>query len=243
MTITAKISSSEITGQVSSRYAGAYMEAILINSPGVTYQPGVSNDATWLSNEVVAGTGGYQRQVISFSAGDVGIYSDDGVALTNKAAIFLHDGSATPTVFSHAALIWGSGNIQSIGVPTSAPTDGIDGTYENLPAQTAYGEGCTADVTIVNSGATPADYSITIRRPGFGYQAGDSFTIAASTLLAAGAVSAETDPLVAEVETVYSSADSGNIIAVAQTANTVTLAGGNEAAFYFNIKQFGFYKV
>ena len=66
MAITAKISSSEISAQVEQRFVGKYVEAMLLNAAGLSYTPGTSNDANFLSNEVAEGTGGYTRQVFVY---------------------------------------------------------------------------------------------------------------------------------------------------------------------------------
>jgi hypothetical protein len=145
MAIAAKISSDELTAQVTQRFDGATLEARLINAPGVTYIPGTTDDTTFLGLEVTVGTGGYARQSISYAAADVSVYSDDGVALTQRATVFTQDGSATPIEFSHVALVWTNGT------------------------------------------------------------------------------------------------SSGDILAVAQTSSAVVLGGGNQAAFYWNLKQFGYY--
>ena len=87
MAIAAKISPSELTALVTNSYVGKYYEARLINAPGTSYIPGTTVDATFLSNEVTQGTGGYERQIISYAGGDVSSYSDDGVALATKLSL------------------------------------------------------------------------------------------------------------------------------------------------------------
>ena len=91
MSISAKVSSSELDGIVRSRYVDAFFEIALLNAPGVTYDPAndAAADATFISTyEVAAGTGGYTRQVIGYTSNDVSLYTDDGVALGEKVAVF-----------------------------------------------------------------------------------------------------------------------------------------------------------
>lgn len=242
MAIAAKISPAELTAQVTNRFVGKYYEARLINAPGTSYIPGTTDDATFLANEVAAGTGGYVRQIISFAGGDVSAYSDDGVALATKATVFAHDGGATPIAFSHVALVEGDGNITALAANSGAPTAGVNGTYTDLPAVTGgSGVGLTVDLTITNSGATSTDYALTIKQAGYGYAAADSIQIQEAVLVAAGAVSASAGDITTTVSTVYSSSE--QLLSVAQTPSAVNLTGGNETVFYWNLKQFGYYTI
>ena len=76
------------------KYVDNYFEACLLNAPGYTYDPATENDATVISShEVAAGTAGYRRQVIGYSPTDITVYSEQGMGLTTKVAIFVHDGS------------------------------------------------------------------------------------------------------------------------------------------------------
>ena len=245
MAIAAKISSAELTAQVTNRFADKYFEARLINAPGVTYEPGVTDDTTFLGFEVTPGTGGYQRQVIGYTSGDVSTYADDGVGLTTKATIFAQDGSGTPIPFSHAALVWSSGNTDTLGAVGTAPTAGVDGTYTNIPidATDGIGVGLTVDLTISNSGASPSDYALTIVNSGYDYAPGDVLTILDGTLAGLGAITGGDGNLVFSVGTVVTAPNAGSILAVAQTSSFVSLTAGNEAIFYWNLKQFGFYNV
>jgi hypothetical protein len=242
MSIAAKISPAELVAQVTDRYVDQYYEGWLINAPGTAYQPGITDDATFLTNEVAAGTGGYQRQVIKYIGTDVGNYADDGIALATKATVFAHDGGGTSLDFSHVALVKGTGNVQTLGAVTAAPSAGVDGTYTNIPVTTGQsGSGLTVDLTITNSGAAPGDYALTIVKPGFGYVAADGLQIAESVLVSLGAVAASAGDLTFSVGT--ATTGGGALLAVAQTANTVSLTAGNEAAFYWNLKQYGYYSV
>lgn len=243
MAIAAKISSTEIAAQVTNRFVDQYFEALLLNATGVTYQPGVTDDAVFLATEVPAGQGGYQRQVISYSNGDVSAYTDDGVGLTQKATIFAQDGTGTTIDFTHAALVWGSGNAVTLSAVTTAPTAGVDGTYTNIPIDSTSGNGVglTVDLTISNSGASASDYAVTMVNSGYDYAPSDTLTILEGTLAGLGAVSAGAGPLAFSVATTNNTANSGNILAVAQTSSAVVLSAGNEAIFNWNLKQFGFY--
>lgn len=242
MAIAAQIAPSELEDIVSNRYVGEYYEARLIYAPGTSYQPGITDDATFLGFEVAGGTGGYRRQIISYSAPDVGAYADDGVGLATKATIFAHDGSGTALSFSHVALCKSDGNVLTLDANTVAPSAAVNGTYTNLPVTTTgSGFGLTVDVEIVNLGATLTDYTVTINKPGYGYAAADSLSITDAVLTAAGAILAGAGPLTFAVATVTAPADAGQLVAVAETSGTVALSAGNEAAFYWNLKQYGFY--
>lgn len=242
MAIAAKISPAELTAQVTNRFVGKYYEARLIYAPGTSYIPGTTVDATFLANEVAQGTGGYERQVISYSAPDVSAYSDDGVALATKASVFTHDGSGTSIQFSHAALVEGDGNVKTFNANTSKPTAAVNGTYTDLPVITGgSGRGLRVNLTITNLGAALGDYVVTVQNAGTGYAASDSIQITEAVLVAAGAVSGGAGGLTTSVATVNTS--SNQLLAVAQTTSTVTLNGGNETIFYWNLKQFGFYSV
>jgi len=242
MAIAAKISPAELVALVTDRYVDEYYEAWLINAPGTSYQPGITVDATFLTNEVVAGTGGYQRQVIQYVGGDVGSYADDGIAMATKATTFVHDGGATALDFSHAALVKGNGNVTVLGGVTGAPSAGVNGTYANIPVTTGQsGIGLTVDLTITNSGAAAINYALSIVKPGYGYVAADSLQIAESALVTLGAVAASAGDLTFSVDT--ATTGGGALLAVAETANAVSLTAGNEAAFYWNLKQYGFFSV
>lgn len=245
MAIAAKISSAELSAQVSSRFVDKYFEARLINAPGTSYIPGTTNDATFLTNEVVIGTGGYQRQVIGYVAADVSAYSDDGIALSQKATVFAHDGGGTAIDFSHVALVWSDSNALTLGAVTAAPSAGVNGTYTNIPVDSTSGSGVglTVDLTISNSGAATTDYVLTIVNAGYGYAASDTITILDGTLAGLGAITGGAGDLTFPVATVSSQSNAGAILSVAQTTSAVSLTAGNEAVFYWNLKQFGYYSV
>jgi hypothetical protein len=247
MAIAAKISSTELQAQVEDRFVDQYFEARLINTPGTSYTPGTTNDTTFLGFEVTAGTGGYERQVIKYVSADVSAYSDDGIALATKGTVFAHDGGATSIDFSHVALVWSTGNVTALDAVTSAPSAGVDGTYENIPIDTTDGSGVglTVDLEIQNSGAATTDYILTINKFGYGYAASDVLTILDGTLAGLGAITGGAGNLAFAVDTIYSPtiASAGDVVSVAQTSSSVSLTAGNEAVFYWNLKQFGYYSV
>jgi hypothetical protein len=245
MAIAAKISSSELTAQITNRFVGNSFEARLIDATGTTYEPGITNDASFLAFEVPLGTGGYRRQVISYSPGDVSTYTDDGVALTTKATIFAHDGGGTTTDFSHVALVWSTGNVSALGAVTTAPSAAVDGTYTNIPVDTTTGSGAgmTVDLTVTNSGAASTDYAVSIVSAGYDYAATDGIVFLEGTLAGLGIVSAGAGNLAVTIDTVNTPSNAGEILSVAQTTSSVVLSGGNEAVFYWNLKQFGYYSV
>ena len=242
MAIAAKLSSYEVTEQVTQRFADKFFEARLIDATGVSYTPGVTDNTAFLSNEVTLGTAGYKRKIVNYVPSDVAAYGDSGVGLATKTTIFDHDGSGTVLGFSHVALCWSSGNVTGLDVTNiSAPTSGIDGTYTNIPIDGTNGLGVdlTVDLTITNSGATSTDFVLAIRDSGYGYVAGDSLVINEATLVSAGAVIASAGPLTFNVDTVYTdAAQNGKIMAVARTTSAVQLTGGREAVFYWNLKQY-----
>ena len=245
MAIAAKISSDELTAQVTDRFVDQYLEARLINAPGTTYEPGITVDSAFLSFEVSQGHGGYQRQCFYYISSDVSNYSDDGVGLTTKATIFAQNGGAVSIDFSHAALVWSTGNVVTLGAVTTTPSTatGVDGTYTNIPIDSTDGSGygLTIDLTVTNSGQVPADYAVTVSKPGYDYAAGDALVITGGTLAGLGAISSDSGNLAFTAGTVNTPARAGEIIAVGQTSSVASLTAGNEAVFYWNLKQFGFY--
>lgn len=242
MTITAKISSSELTAQVTDRFADTFFETRLIDATGITYTPGITNESSFLSNEFPVGTAGYQRFVINWTASDVLAYSDDGVSLQQKAATFAHDGGATSIDFSHVALVWSTGNVIALDSATSGPVSGVDGTYANVPvaAVSGSGVGLSVDLTITNGGVSATDYTFSVASAGYGFAASNSLQITNATLQAIGATTEVSGDVNFTVSSVSSFGNAGSILSVAQTASPVVVTGGNEVAFYFNLKQFGF---
>jgi hypothetical protein len=240
MSIAAKVSAAELNAQVTNRFVDQYYEARLIYAPGTSYLPGITTDATFLADEVAAGTGGYVRQVIKYVNADVGLYADDGVGLATKATVFAHDGGATVLSFSHIALVKSTGNVLTFGAVTTKPSNAINGTYTDIPVTTAgAGKGLTANLVVTNNGASLSDYALTVMDSGYGFAASDALQIQDSALAAVGAINPGAGTIGFTAATVSSPSDAGNILAVAETSGTVSLTAGNEAAFYWNLKQYG----
>lgn len=242
MTIAAKISPTELTAQVASRFTNAYLEARLINAPGTFYVPGTTNDASFLGNEVPAGTGGYTRRVMKYANSDISAYGDDGIGLATKTAIFTHDGGATSYSFSHVTLCWSTGNILTLGAVTAKPTSATNGTYTGIPITPSAGSGktATADLVVTNVGASTTDFVLTIRDAGYNFAAAQTLKLLNTHLVAAGVCGSGAGDLTFSVGTVNTPSNAGSLLSVAQLAASAVLTGGNQAVFYFNLKQFGF---
>ena len=235
MAITAKISAAEIASQVEQRFVSKYIEAMLIDANGVTYTPGLTVDATFTSFEV-APTAGYERQVFTYSPGDQTAYTDDGVGLATKGTVFAHDGGATAITFTHAALVWGSGNVIALDSATIDPATGNDGVYTDVPTTTdGAGTGMTVDIVVSNN-----VFAFTPSRFGRNYEVGDTITVLAAAMEAVGAIAAGESLAQMEVLQVSSNTEAGNVVAVAPLASQATLDAGNEAAFFWDFKLFGF---
>lgn len=235
MAIPAKISALEVAAQVEQRFVNKYIEALLVDAPGVTYTPGLTVDATFLSFEV-APLGGYERRVFVYQAGDQTAYTDDGVGLATKGTVFSHDGSSNSIDFTHVVLVWGNGNVSTLDSATTDPVAGVDGIYTDLPTTTnGSGTGLTLDLTVANN-----VFAFSPSRFGRNYQVGDTITILEATMEAAGAIAAGAGLAQMDVLQVSSNTESGQIIAVAPLDSQATLDGGNEAAFFWDFKLFGF---
>lgn len=236
MTVLATISAQEHQTLLETRYINNYFEVLLLDAPGEVYEPGITVDATFLGFEVAAGTGGYLRKVLTYENADLAAYSDQGMGLATKAAVFPHDGSLTNLSFTHVALVRGSGNIiDLITTPVETPSAGNDGTYTSVPVTTSgSGVGATVDITVATN-----VFTTTIAYPGYGYAANDPITVSDATLDSLGIITAGAGNLTLTVDNV-SSDFAGNLVSVAPTADAVSLSNGNEAVFYFNIKHFGY---
>jgi len=246
MALAAKISAAELSAQVTNRFQGQYFEARLINAPGITYTPGTTDDTTFLASEVALGTGGYARETFNYTVSDIATYTDGGVGLAQKATTFAHDGSGTSINFTHVALVWSDGNAATLSAaPSAAPTAAVDGTYTSVPVDSTSGSGVglTVDIVVTNSGATSGDYDITINKPGYGYAASDTVTIADTTLAGISMITGGAGALTTAIATINDNTENaGDLLSVAKTTNSVVLAGGNEAVFYWNLKQYGYYE-
>jgi hypothetical protein len=105
------------------------------------------------------------------------------------------------------------------------------------------GANLTVDLTITNGGASTTDYALTIATPGYGFADGDFVLISDGTLAGLGAITGGAGDLVFSLATTNTSTNAGNLLSVAETDSAVVLNGGNEAVFYWDLKQFGFYSV
>lgn len=240
MPIAAKVSAAELTNLVTTRYSDQYYEARLIYAPGTSYLPGTTNDTTFLGFEVADGTAGYRRQVIKYVGADVGGYADDGVGLAQKATTFTHDGSGTTLQFTHVALVLGNGNVKTLGAVTAKPTAAVNGTYTNIPVSTVgSGKNLTVNLTVTSAGAALGNYALTIVKPGYNFAVSEGLVIPQATLSSLGVITGgATGDLVFSAATVTSGG--GRLFSVAQTANTVALTAGNQAAFYWNLKHYNY---
>lgn len=236
MAIAAKISSAELTTQITDAYVDTYLEVALIYSPGTTYIPGTTNDTTFLSSELTSG-GGYKRQVIGFTNADISVYADKGIGLARKAAVFEHDGTATAITFTHICVVRSSGNIITVNTPTATPNNALDGTYTALPSTTS-GSGTEAlfNLTVSSTGTV---FSLTPNFPGYNYSNGDTITILEADLVTAGVCGVGDGDLVTTVATVTNGGDA--IYSVSKPNAEVSITDSRQVVVYFDIKHFGFY--
>lgn len=243
MTIAAKVSHSEIDDILRNRYVDQFFEARLIDLPAYTFDPSVSgSDVTLLQGEVPIGSGGYARAVIKYESADVGGYADGGVSMSQKATVFAHDGGTTALEFSHVALVWSTGNVLTLGSVTAAPASAANTTtaYTSIPIDSTSGSGVglTVDLVVSSLGAATTDYTLTVNKPGYGYAAADTLTINNATLAVLDPA-VGTGDLTFSVGTIYAPSNAGDLFTCAKTTSSVTLVDGNEAAFYWNLKQYG----
>lgn len=240
MTVLATVSAQEHLTLLTNNYISQYFEVILLDAPGEVYEPGSTIDETFLQNEVVTGTGGYRRKVFTYEVTDIAAYTDRGMGLVTKTATFAHDGSLTPINFTHVGLLRGTGNVSGIFESLSSePTAGNDGTYLNVPTTTSgNGYGATLDI-VVTGGNT---FTATIGYPGYGYEDVDNLNVADSVLASLGIITAGAGGLSVSIETVTVD-NAGHIVSIAPTTDAISLANGNEAVFYFNVKHFGYSNV
>lgn len=238
MTIAASTSPQELLLQVNRGFVDEYFEALLINADGIRYSPETTNPVAFLLNEVPQGFGGYERQIIKYLNTDVGSYSDDGVALATKAAVFEHDGNNSQEIsFSHVVLKRAQGNVLSLSSVTSEPSDDtVNGVYADMPISGGSGSGALAELTI--SGSV---HTVAITSPGYGYNEGDNVYISGADLQAVGANLQAAADVVFTVSSIFESGE--EIVAVGAVDATTLLSAGNQAVFYFDLKHYGFYNV
>lgn len=246
MTTRSVISSEELSRQIFQGFVNQSFEVTLVNAPGTVYQPSVTTNASFLQNELTPGTFDYMPAVFTYIPADETNYSDGGIGLETKTAVFNNNGQGSYQ-FTHVVLKRGNGNVQAINSPSQFPTAGSNGTAVGLPTVNGVdgdgnqypGDGLTIDVTVINQGVTGSDWQLTINQPGYGYEEDGQIIITADVLLDAGLTIAQSSgDLVFTINQVSSS--DGAIVSVTPTENTVIMSDGNEAVFYFNIKQFGF---
>ena len=60
--------------------------------------------------------------------------------------------------------------------------------------------------------------------------------------MSAGAVTAGAGDLTVSVASISNPSTAGQLVAVAKTTSPVLLTAGNEAAFYWNLKNYGYYE-
>lgn len=247
MTIAAKITPTELVGQVTDRFVDQYFIVKLLNSEGMSYTPGVQEELAFVNNNALTpGTFGYNPQLFSYSAADVGNYADAGVGLLQKQCIFSHDGSNSQYSFTHCSVQWANGVILGISADPAALPLGVipDGLYENLPVTSdGSGFGATVNLTVNNTLAGELAYSIVMNSPGFDYSLSDVVEISSATLAAVGAGDGSQGPIGLILETLFLPSNANDVFAIAPTDGLVTLANGNESAFYFNLRQFGYYNI
>lgn len=209
MSIAAAINKKELTKSVSLQFANQDFQVALVNAPGTVYNPGSTVTSTFLANEISAGTGGYARQSISYTLGDVQVYADEGVPLARKAATFTHNGGATTYQFTHVALLRiaiGTGSIAGATLTISEQSSGLFEVGYCLTG-TGVAAGTAIDSIITGTGGA-GTYSIST-----------SQTVASTTITGA------------------------EIVSVAPLSSQALMSDGNQAVFYFDLKQFGYYQV
>lgn len=108
----AVLSAEELALQATLLYPGSVYEVLLLNKASGTY----GNSTTYadiVADEVTVGEGGYARLSFTYTSEDIGVYSN-GIPLTEKIAVFAHDGSSVDIVFNHVALVRSDSSIFSL---------------------------------------------------------------------------------------------------------------------------------
>lgn len=240
MTVAAKITPTELGDQVRDRFIDNYFVCKLLNSNGLAYTPGQQDSLQFVIDYEIPRQSGYDPQIIGYAPGEVTNYADGGVGLAQKQAIFQHDNSPSSYSFDHVSLQWAGGVVDIIEVdPARGPGPLVDADYSNVPVSTATGDGrgLTVNFTVFNG----AIVSISPNTRGYDYNASDVLEITSSTLASIGAHDGTGGAQGLLISGLYLNDKSGQVVLIAPTAQTVTLAGGNESAVYFNYKNFGYY--
>lgn len=105
MAIAARIGAQELRRLATAAYVNQSFKVCLVDAPGSTFD---ADDpiTTVLANEVQAGLGGYTRQTIGFTTGDVGLFENGTVPFARKAATFVHNNQPAQAYrFSHVVLL------------------------------------------------------------------------------------------------------------------------------------------
>ena len=105
MPIAARIGSHELQRIATDAYVNQSFKVLLVDSPGSSFD---ADDplATVIANEVTTGLGGYARQQIGFTTGDIGLYDDGEVPFARKAATFVHNNQPGQAYrFSHVVIL------------------------------------------------------------------------------------------------------------------------------------------
>ena len=97
------LTTSELTNQARLSYGYGTYYLLLLNNITASYT-GSTTYADILSDEVVAGRGGYSRLSFTYSTTDItaGI---NGANIPPRVATFVHDGGPDGIVFTHIALV------------------------------------------------------------------------------------------------------------------------------------------
>lgn len=99
----ALLSANELQEQAELCYSRGTYYVLLLNNLSATYDASTTY-ADITGDEVTSGLGGYSRLSYTYAAGD---FTDSayGVAVGNKLATFVHDGSSDVVEFTHAAIV------------------------------------------------------------------------------------------------------------------------------------------
>ena len=240
MSVAAKITPTELGAQTSARFADSYFVVKLLNSGGLSYTPGLQDPLQYVIDYEIEELYGYKPQVFGYTQADVTNYADKGVGLLQKQVIFQHDNSATSYSFDQISVQWAAGVVLAAEASNTIVAGSlVDGAYTNIPVTSVDGNGRGLSVNIeIFSGAVVL---LEVANRGIDYDVTDQLEISSNTLQAIGAHDGTGGAQGINVTDTYTPANAGSVFCIAPTANTVTLAGGNETGIYFNYKNFGYY--
>lgn len=240
MSVAAKITPTELGAQTTARFADSFFVVKLLNSGGLAYTPGLQDPLQYVIDYELAEEFGYHPQVFGYVESDVTNYADRGVGLLQKQVIFQHDGGPTSYSFDQVSLQWASGVVLNAEASDTAVAGGLnDGNYTNVPVTSTSGSGSGLTVTFDVFSSAIVTFSIVGR--GVGYDVTDTVEISEATLQSIGAHDGTGGPQGVNILDTYNPPNADSVFCIAPTANTVTLAGGNETGIYFNYKNFGYY--